>query len=107
MWSGFVDLASSRDIYEKVQCCMVGLIARSHWLSKLSLQGIMQRKWKGGIADALMLLLSGTSIVVSLILTVFMVFNTKNREIEQSHEVDGRGMEDCWINILTTHHKKL
>lgn len=48
-----------------------------------------------GIADALMLLLSGTSIVVSLILTVFMVFNTKNREIEQSHEVDGRGMEDC------------
>jgi heme/copper-type cytochrome/quinol oxidase subunit 2 len=37
-----------------------------------------------GIADALMLLLSGTSIVVSLILTVFIVFNTKNREIEQS-----------------------
>jgi hypothetical protein len=65
----------------------------------LTVQALASRDYaeevKGGIADALMLLLSGTSIVVSLILTVFMVFNTKNREIEQSHEVDGRGMEDC------------
>jgi hypothetical protein len=65
----------------------------------LTVQALASRDYaeevKGGIADALMLLLSGTSIVVSLILTVFIVFNTKNREIEQSHEVDGRGMEDC------------
>ncbi|KAJ6899909.1 hypothetical protein NC652_026147 [Populus alba x Populus x berolinensis] len=64
----------------------------------LTVQAVASRDYaeevKGGIADAVMLLLSGTSIVLSLILTVFIVFNTKNREIEQSHEVDGRGTED-------------
>lgn len=63
----------------------------------LTVQALASRDYaeevKGGIADALMLLLSGTSIVVSLILTVFIVFNTKNREMEQSSSLQWRIVE--------------